>query len=326
MHVRRLMVQLAPPDDGAAGASAAAADTGGSGDGGAADAGSGGGQQSAAPADGGGSGATSALAAAVASTAPAADGGSGGQGGAAAEQAAIPEKFIVKNEAGEIDHAATALKIAREGYLPLERKLGGGQVAPKTVDDYKVTIPEALAGKFTPDQLMNEAGFKDFLSKAHGAGLTQQQLDVMVGDFLERGASLRVAAHQMAAADCEAQLRQGEGWKTDSEYAQQCGLAFNAIRSLFGNDAQAVVNEYGNDPRFVRAMASLGREVEEDRPPPAEAVAQLNESLDQLMSSPAYLNPSNPQHASTVAKVEALTKRVAGSKPVAGGRTLTFHS
>ncbi len=199
-------------------------------------------------------------------------------------------------------------------------------MAPKTVDDYKVTVPESMAGKVTADQLMQQAGFKDFLSKAHGAGLTQQQLDVMVGDFLERGASLRTAAHQMAAADCEAQLRQADGWKTDGEYQQQCGLAMQAVRSLFGGDAEAIVNEYGNDPRFVRAMAALGREVEEDRPPPAEAVAQLNESLDQLMASKAYLNQNDPQHANTVAKVEALTRRVAGSKPVAGGRTLTFHS
>ena len=148
----------------------------------------------------------------------------------------------------------------------------------------------------------------------------------MVGDFLERGAAMRMASHQLAAADCEAQLRQVDGWKADGEYAQQCGLAMQAINSVFGGDAQAIVQEYGNDPRFVRAMAALGREVEEDRPPPADAVAQINESLDQLMASKAYLNANDPQHSATLAKVEALTRRVAGSRPVSGGRTLTFHS
>lgn len=199
-------------------------------------------------------------------------------------------------------------------------------MAPKTIDDYKVNVPESMAGKVTSDQLLAEPAFKDFLAKAHGAGLTQQQLDVMVGDFLERGASLRVAAKQMAAADCEAQLRQVDGWKTDGEYRQQCQLAVKAIGSLFGADADAVVQEYGDDPRFIRAMAALGREVEEDLPPPAEAVAQLNESLDQLMSSSAYLNPNDPAHAATVAKVEALTKRVAGTRNVAGGRTISFKT
>ena len=238
----------------------------------------------------------------------------------------MPEKFIVKTATGEVDHEATALKLAREGYIPLEKKLGGGQVAPRAAEDYKVTVPQALVGKLRADQLLANEGFKDFMHKAHAAGLTQAQFDAVSADFLERGAALRTAAVQMDAASCEAELRQAEGWKTDGEYKQQVGLAVNAGRSIFGADFEGLVKDYGNDPRLIRGLAGIGREIEEDRPPSAEATAQLGESLDQLMRSPAYLNAAHAEHAVTLAKVEALTKRMAGSKQVAGGRTISFNT
>jgi hypothetical protein len=208
----------------------------------------------------------------------------------------------------------------------LEKRFGSGDAAPADVAGYKVNVPEALADKIKADDLAGNEGFKAFLAKAHGAGLNQKQLDVVVGDFLERSLAMKEAAQTLNAADCEATLRADEGWKTDAEYGQQVRTAFTAGTQIFGKDFEGLVKDYGNDPRLIRGLASIGREMQEDAPASAEAQAQVHDSLDQLMSTRAYLDGNDPQHASVVARVDALTKKLAGTKPIDGGRTMSFRT
>jgi hypothetical protein len=90
------------------------------------------------------------------------------------------------------------------------------------------------------------------------------------------------------------ELRQQEGWKSDQEYGKQVGLAFNAGKQIFGKDFDGVLKDYGNDPRIIRGLAGIGKEMAEDMPPSPEAQAQMQSNLDQLMNSPAYLEPERP--------------------------------
>ena len=57
---------------------------------------------------------------------------------------AAPDKYQVKNEAGEIDWQATARKID-EGRSHLEKRMGSGDVPPADVSGYKVAAPEQYA-------------------------------------------------------------------------------------------------------------------------------------------------------------------------------------
>jgi hypothetical protein len=209
--------------------------------------------------------------------------------------------------------------------LPLERRLGSGDAPPQTVEGYKLNVPEAFKD-LSADELAKAPGVQALLKDLHGAGASQKVVDAALGAFMREGAAMREAAPALAAADCEAALRQTEGWQSDQQYRQQIGLAFNAARSVFGKDADGIVADYGNDPRLIRGLAEIGREMQEDAPPSAEAQAQLEQSLDQLESSGAFLNPADPQHAATVAKVSALRARVAGTKPVTGGRSYSFKT
>jgi DNA uptake protein ComE-like DNA-binding protein len=253
----------------------------------------------------------------------AAAGGAAGAGGA---EPGIPDKFVVKDAAGQIDHAATALKLAREGYLPLEKRLGSGDAPPHSIDGYKVNVPEAFKETVKAEELSNDPAFKDFLGKAHAAGLNQKQVDLVLGEFLDRSTKMQAALPQLAAADCEAELRQGDGWKTDEQYKQQVSTAFTAGKAIFGKDFDGIVKDYGNDPRLIRGLASIGKEMQEDMPASPEAQAQIQENLDQLMASKSYLNANDPQHAATMAKVSALTAKLAGQRPVQGGRTHSFKT
>jgi hypothetical protein len=226
---------------------------------------------------------------------------------------------------GVTDWEATARQ-AEQSRQHLERRLGSGDAPPKDPGEYKVNVPEALKDKINAEELSKTADFKQFLTDLHASGASQKVVDVAVATMLQRGMAMREAMPVLQAADCEAELRKSPGWTSDAEYSRNVAEAFRAGKSIFGVDFDGIVKDYGNDPRVIRGLASIAAEMQEDRQASPEAQAQLNESLDQMMASPAYLNPNHPQHASTRQKVDALTARIAGNRPVASGRTHTFKS
>lgn len=196
------------------------------------------------------------------------------------------------------------------------------------MDGYKVNVPEALKDKVDAEALAKDEGFKGFMGKLHAAGASQKVVDAAVATMLERGVAMREAMPMLQASECEATLRQAEGWKSDQEYTGQIRTAYNAGLQIFGKDTFLGMEKKGyfNDPDFIRGMASIGREMDEDRGPSPEAQQQLNDNLDALMSSPAYLNAGDPKHAETVAKVTSLTAQLHGNKAVSGGRTISFKT
>lgn len=187
-------------------------------------------------------------------------------------------------------------------------------------------MPEALAAKVKGEDLAKDEGFKGFLAKLHAVGASQKQVDVAVSELLERGVQLREGMPLLDAAECESTLRQDEAWKSDEQYAGHVRSAFTAAKSIFGKDFDGVLKDYGNDPRFIRGMAAIGKEMGEDQQASPEAQAAASATLDQLMNSAAYTNPSDPQHTATVARVDALTKQVAGTRPVGSGKTISFKT
>lgn len=239
--------------------------------------------------------------------------------------ASIPEKFHVKHDDGTPNVEASWAKV-EEHRAHLERRLGSGDIPPQTVDGYKVNIPEALADKVDAAELASTQGVKDLLGKLHAAGASQAIVDVAVGELLQRGVALRQAMPTLQAAECEATLRGMDGWKTDTEYNKQVGEAVRAGRAIFGGDFEAMLDTYGSDPRFIKGLAAMGPEMVEDTAASADAMQQLGESLDALMASKAYMNPNDPNHSQTKAKVEALTARMVGTAPVAQGRSMSFKT
>jgi hypothetical protein len=238
----------------------------------------------------------------------------------------LPEKHRVFGVDGTtLDIEASARKVA-EAYRHAEQKIGGGDIPPATAEGYKVNVPEALAGKVKAEDLAGSQDVKDLLGKLHGVGASQKVVDIAVGELLQRGIALREAMPVLAASECEATLRGMDGWKSDAEYSRNVGEAFKAGRAIFGKDFDGIVKDYGNDARLISGLASIAREMEEDRGPSQEAQAQLEQNLDQLMASPEYLNAHHPQHASAMAKVSALTARLVGDRPVVTGKSMSFRT
>lgn len=314
MFMRRFNALLAPSDDGSAGGAAAGAGAGaGATDGGAGAAGAGGGNGAA-----GGAGGLPGSVLASGGAAAAAGGAAAGAAGVPADPNAwLPEKHRVFGQDGKtLDLEASARKVA-EAYGHAERRIGSGDVAPAKVDDYKVNVPEALAEKIKAEDLAADAGFKEFMAKAHAAGLTQKQLDTVVGEFLDRSVKLQGGIQRLSEQEATTQLR--ETWKTDAEFTQGVQAAFRAGQQYAGKDFDGILNDYGNDPRIVRMLAAVGKEMGEDTSAPAGAQANFQADLETLTKSKAYTDPAHPDHTATKQKVAAMFERQYGSRPKQAG-------
>ena len=92
---------------------------------------------------------------------------------------------------------ATARKVA-EAYTQAERRIGSGDVPPKTAAEYKVNVPEALASHFTAADLEKNAGFRSLIDGAHAkAG---ERLPRRLGGTGDAGDSLQVALPHLLEA------------------------------------------------------------------------------------------------------------------------------
>ena len=242
----------------------------------------------------------------------------------------LPEKYRVVGEDGKtLNLEASARKVA-EAHGHLERRLGSGDAPPSTAEGYKVNVPAALADKINAEDLTKTDDFKGFLGKLHAAGASQKVVDTAVAEMLERGVKMQSAMPILAQAEAEAAMRQVDGWKTEADYGKQIGLAFRAA-SGFGDKCGVSMQEIesaglANNPVFLRIMAAVGPEMGEDRQASSEAMAQISETIESLMSSKAYLSDNDPQHTSVLAKVTALQEKRVGNRAAASGRTMSFTS
>ncbi|HEY0878987.1 MAG TPA: hypothetical protein VGE10_11110 [Zeimonas sp.] len=220
----------------------------------------------------------------------------------------IPEKFRVLAADGSLDLDATLRKNA-EAYTALEKRMGqGGDEPPAAVTDYKITPPETLKDAFSPE----DPSFKAFLDKAHGAKLTQAQLDVVMGAFFETAPKLVGGAAALDADACMAEL--GKDWKTPDALHSNFVAADRAIQQLGGGAADALRQKYGNDPDFLRFAATVGAQLKEDRAPGGASVTSA-EDIAALERSEAYRNAKHPDHEKVSRQVREHYQRVAEATP-----------
>jgi hypothetical protein len=220
---------------------------------------------------------------------------------APAAPATIPEKFIVKREDGTVDHEATALKIATEGYAPLERRLHAGDAPPKAADDYAPTLPDG----FKLDDLKKDPLYTGFLKGAHARGMTNAQLSYVLEGWAQR--------EQMRSSPevAEAELR--KDWPDDATLQAGLVRAFRATAAYAGNDETRARLEakFSNDPDFIRLMSRIGGEMAEDKPAAGLNVNE-SETLDSLMKHPAYFDAKHPEHGMIVSRTKALYAKKTG--------------
>ena len=233
------------------------------------------------------------------------------QAAAPAEPKGIPEKYQVKNEDGTLNLEASSLKLA-EAYANAEKRIGSGDLPPKTAGEYEIKVPEKLAGAWDPaaDPLMDT-----FKEKALAAGFTQAQMDLVVETYGDIAPGLVAGTVALSAEECTADLKQT--WKTEAEFKDGTGAAARALKAYGGDESEALLTKYGNDPALIRFMSRVGNEVAEDKSlDPGQGLG--SDTIEQLEASKAYRDPSDPQHANVSAKVRQYYEAKAAQDAKAG--------
>lgn len=234
----------------------------------------------------------------------------------AATTTKIPEKYQVKKEDGTLDVEASSLKLA-EAYGNLEKRIGTGDIPPKAAGDYEIAVPDMFKDAIDPktDPIM-----QDFITKAHAAGFTQKQMDLAMGEYFAIAPQLVASSVQLSAEDCTAQLR--TEWKTDDQYKSEVGKAYKAAVGYAGDDADYIIKTYGNDPKVIRMLNRVGAEMGEDKSLAPAGSSSGGQSVDALMSSPAYNDPKDPNHARVSEQVRKHFEAQANAAAKAGNAPL----
>ncbi len=234
----------------------------------------------------------------------------------------IPDKYRVTGADGKLDEAASMAKVL-DGYEHLSKKLGSGADGPPaTPADYKLELL-AEDGKPRDDidlaQFTADPMFQGFAKGAHEQGITNAQLNWIVGRYLDVAPQLVAADAELSKEEAKAEL--GKLWSDESSFKGGIQSAMRAMKG-YGGEAEnmpgshaRLMAKYGRDPDFLAFAAAIGREMQEDRPASGDAVGGVGEGdIEALMRGEAYRNPNHPDHARTKQKVGEYFDRKYGAK------------
>lgn len=176
----------------------------------------------------------------------------------------IPEKYRTNKEDGSLDLEASSRKMS-EAYKHLETRMGSGDVPPKTAEEYAVKL-EGVEG-FDWEEFKKDEGTQSFLKGAHAKGLTNDQVQYVIGEYMKAAPGLVEGGVQLSQQDCTAALK--SVWGDEQAMTQNVRASFRATEAFASEPGKpgnfdALHAKYGNDPDFIAFTANIGKELKED--------------------------------------------------------------
>lgn len=223
----------------------------------------------------------------------------------------LPEKYRVMGEDGKLNIEGSARKLA-DAHTSLEKRLGGVGTPPKTSDEYE---PKVEVEGFNWEEFKADPRMQSFMKTAHAKGITNDQMSFILGEYAQRAPELVGGAAALDSEAATTQLR--EVWKTDAEFKQNIGLAFRAFNSLADDADKGRIDEIGNNPMVIRMLAKVGAEMQEDAPAGGDVNLEEQQTIRDLMKSPAYMDPKHADHERVSAQVKAYYQKRYGDQTVA---------
>ncbi|WP_284459605.1 hypothetical protein [Cupriavidus campinensis] len=230
----------------------------------------------------------------------------------------IPEKYRVNKEDGTFDLEASSRKLS-EAYANAEKRIGGGDIPPKSAEDYTVTVPDTFKESFDPK---TDEGFKAFSGKMHELGLTQKQMDGVMAQYFEMAPQLVIGAAVLDANAAKTQLEQA--WAPQGGFDHQIRNAYQgaaAIAAKAGIPVDEIMapNGLGNNVQFLRMMAAIAPEFSEDTSSGGNTMggASTEDQINEMMLSEAYKNPKHADHEKVSQRVKAFFEKKYGTAAVA---------
>lgn len=223
----------------------------------------------------------------------------------------LPEKYRVVGDDGKLNIEGSARKLA-DAHTSLEKRLGSVGTPPKTADDY---APEVKLEGFNWEEFKADPRMQSFMKTAHAKGITNEQMSFIIGEYAQRAPELVNGAAELDADSAATQLR--EVWKTDAEFKKNIGLAYRAFNQLADDADKGRMDEIGNNPMVIRMLAKVGAEMQEDAPAGGEVNLAEQQTIRDLMKSPAYMDPKHADHERVSAQVKAFYQKTYGDQSVA---------
>jgi hypothetical protein len=222
----------------------------------------------------------------------------------------MPAKFHVRGADGGMDLAASSQKLA-QAYDHAVRRFGTSDTAPDNPSAYTLTVPDHLQLDLPEDA---RESLQPFMERAHEAGLSQAQMDFVMGEYFGMMPALSSDAAAVKLEDAKAELAQA--WKTPEEMQRNLLAAERAVAAVPPDLQNDVKARFGTDPVFWKFAAEFGKEVGEDRPAAPPGGTQGGSDVDTLMRSEAYRNAKHPDHAKVSAQVRQAIERQVGTNPI----------
>jgi hypothetical protein len=223
----------------------------------------------------------------------------------------IPEKYRVNKEDGSLDLEQSSRKLV-ESYTHLEKRMGTGDAPPKSVDEYTVKL-EGVEG-FNWDEFKADESTQSFLKGAHAKGLTNDQVQYVIGEYMKAAPGLIEGGVQLTTQDCTAALK--SVWTDDAAMQANVTASYRAAQAFASEPGkpgsfETLMSKYGNDPDFIAFTANIGKELKEDTAisgsPANEAdfAVKTAELRQQLQDLPAH----DPKRNGVQAELDALYER-----------------
>lgn len=176
----------------------------------------------------------------------------------------IPEKYRTNKEDGSLDLEASSRKVA-EAYKHLETRMGSGDAPPKSADEYAVKL-EGVEG-FNWEEFKADPDSQAFLKGAHAKGMTNAQVEYVIGEYMKAAPGLISGGAQLSQEDCTAALK--GVWADDQSYKSGVQASYRAAEAFASPEGQPgsfqnLMAKYGNDPDFIAFTANIGKELSED--------------------------------------------------------------
>lgn len=211
----------------------------------------------------------------------------------------FPEKFrVTKAEGGEFDAEASTAKVL-EAYGALEKRMGSGDMPPKAPDEYTVKLPDD-----TPEEL--KEALKDFnlspefRKQVHELGITQKQLDAMLGHYFKEAPALMKGSMQRAADEVGANLDKAWGEK----YQENFDGAMKAF-TAYAEPGMKFDDIMMNPAIAYQILAKVSREMGEAPGVPGDAAGTSADDINALLTHPAAGDPKHPEHKQVRQKLDA---------------------
>lgn len=219
----------------------------------------------------------------------------------------LPEKYRVLND-GKLDLEASGKKMS-DGLAAAVKRIGSGDLPPET--------PDAYADSPVPDDFkdvpLDPELTRSFREGAHKAGLTQSQLDFVMGEYFKLVPSMLNASAALTADEARSQL--SKVWGTPAELQSNMTAAERAVAVVPADLQEQIRTEFGTNPLFWQFAAQFGKEVGEDKPVTNGGGQQPVTDTDALMRTEAYRNAKHPDHAKVSAQVREAFERRHGTAP-----------